>query len=466
VLERLIELVSRLGDWGYLIIFLGATLEASAFLGLIVPGESLVVVAGFLASHGVFEVGDLIFLVAAGAILGDSIGYELGRRLGRRWLIHHGHRVGLRPTHLERVDAFFERHGGKTVLLGRFIGVLRALAPFVAGSAHMRYRQFLPYNVAGGILWSISFVLLGYFAGASWRIAQRWIGHASAIVGGAVLLILALGWLWRWLASHEVEVRERWARVVGHPWVLALHRRFGPQLAFVRARLSPQAYLGLHLTAGALILIGATWIFGAIAQDVVKGAPLTVVDIRVSEWLHTHASPQVSAVMRCISYLGAPPVASLIALCVGVVLLWQRYRYWLLALVVTVPGGMLLNVLLKTAFRRQGPRFEDSVLALTKYSFPSTHAMAATVLYGVLAAFAVWTIQAWRWRVLAVLVAGLLILLVGFSRVYLGAHYPSDVLAAAAEGLAWLALCLTAVDTLRRRRRGLQLAAKRAEARR
>ena len=133
VLDPLIAALSRLGHWGYLLIFLGATLEAAAFLGLLVPGETLVVCSGFLAARGLLDVGDLIVVVAAGAILGDSIGYELGRRLGRPWLVHSCRWVGLRAAHLERVDAFFARHGGKTVFLGRFVGFARALAPFIAG---------------------------------------------------------------------------------------------------------------------------------------------------------------------------------------------------------------------------------------------------------------------------------------------------------------------------------------------
>lgn len=121
-LDHLINLISRLGHWGYLIIFLVAALECSAFLGLVVPGESIVLVSGFFAALGLLDLEDVIVIVAAGAILGDSIGYELGRHLGRSWLLRYGRWVGLRQAHIDRVDAFFERHGGKTIFIGRFIG--------------------------------------------------------------------------------------------------------------------------------------------------------------------------------------------------------------------------------------------------------------------------------------------------------------------------------------------------------
>lgn len=457
MLDYLIAYASRLGHWGYLIFFLAATLEAAAFLGLIVPGESLVLVGGFLASQGLLDVGDLIFVVAAGAVIGDQIGYELGRHMGREWLMRYGRWVGLREQHLERVDGFFARHGGKTVFFGRFVGFLRALAPFVAGSSGMRYRQFFPYNLAGGVLWAISFVLLGYFLGASWQVAERWIGRASAIIGGTLLVVIALAWFWRWLMKHEDTLKSRWTNLLNRPRVVRLRQRFAKQIEFVQARLSPEGYLGLHLTLGALALVGAAWLFGGIAEDVLTNDPLTIVDVKVAAWLHARATPRLTAIMLFITHLHSTLAVSIITLLIAVYLLRRRRWYRLLALLLAIPGGMVLNVLLKLAFHRARPTFDNPFLTLTTYSFPSGHTMAATVLYGVLAAFAVWTIKAWRWRVLAVFIAGFLILLVGFSRIYLGVHYLSDVLAAMAEGLAWLALCLTAIETVRRRR-VLQLA--------
>jgi undecaprenyl-diphosphatase len=249
-----------------------------------------------------------------------------------------------------------------------------------------------------------------------------------------------------------------WKKIARHSRAASLGQRFAPQIAFVRRRLSPEGYLGLHLTIGALVLAGAAWLFVAIAEDVVTGDPLTVVDARVATWLHTHASPPLTRVMMSISYLGAPLVAISIALIVALFFLWQRHWYRLLTLLLAVPGGALLNVLLKYSFRRGRPAFDDPLLTLHTYSFPSGHAMGATVLYGVLAAFAVWTVWGWRWRVLAAVLAGLLILLICFSRVYLGVHYLSDVLGGIVEGVAWLVLCLTAVSTLRRRRMSGQVA--------
>ncbi|MBK5273575.1 MAG: bifunctional DedA family/phosphatase PAP2 family protein [Desulfuromonadales bacterium] len=452
MLDYLINFVGNLGNWGYLVIFLVVALECQALLGLFMPGESLVLVGGFFAEQGVLDPGVLIVVVSSAAIIGDSIGYELGRHLGRGWLLKHARRFGLHQENLDRVDNFFARHGGKAVFSSHFLHLLRSLMPFVAGDRRMRYLKFLLFNAMGCIVWASVFVMLGYVAGEGWRVAAKWIGVASKIVGGALLLTFALIWLWRWLGRHEADVKRRWRAVTDHPRVANQLRRFAPQLEFLTARLSPQGYLGLHLTIGVLLIIGASWLFGAIAQDVVAGDPLTVLDTVVAEWFHERRTPGLTTAMQLVSVLASPLWVTCIATVTALVLWRKRYWYRLLALGVGLSGGMILDFLLKITFHRPRPSFEDSYLIFYGYSFPSDHAMAATLLYGLLAVFAVIALDVWRWRVGAALGAFVMILLVGFSQVYLGAHYLSDVLGAAAAGLAWLALSLTAVDTLRRNR--------------
>jgi membrane protein DedA with SNARE-associated domain/membrane-associated phospholipid phosphatase len=453
MLDNLIEFVNLHGHWSYLVIFVIVVLECQPLFGLVMPGESLVLIGGFLARQGVFAPGLLIVVIAAAAILGDSIGFELGRQLGRGWLLQRGRRFGLRQEHLDRVDDFIARHGGKAVFAGHFLHLMRALMPFVAGASRIRYLRFLVINAAGCIVWSVTFVMLGYAVGESWRLAGHWVGRASEIVGGGLLFAIALGWLWRWLGRHEAEVRRRWQAFIDQPRVAAMRRRFAPQLEFLVARLSPQGYLGFHLTIGLICIIGASWLFGGIAEDVVSGDPLTVIDVNVAQWFHERTTPKMQTAMRLVTALASLAPVTGVALATALLLGWKRRWYRLLALALVLPGGMMLAVLLKLIFHRDRPDFTDSFRVFSGYSFPSGHTMAATLLCGVLAYFAVITLKGWRWRVRAVLSACVMILLVGFSRVYLGAHFLSDVLGAAAAGLAWLAFCLTAVDTLRRYRK-------------
>jgi membrane protein DedA with SNARE-associated domain len=203
--ERLIGLLWRVGNWGYLIVFAGATLESAAFLGFIVPGETLVIVSGVLASLGMFHLADLILVVTVGAIIGDNVSYHLGRRLGHAWLLRYGVRVGLDRTRLERVESLYDRHGGAAVLFGRFVGFLRALVPFVAGAAGMRYPPFICYNTVACVAWAFATVLLGYYVGESWELVERWIGRTGLIVAGAITLAAALFWLRRRHVSRRLS---------------------------------------------------------------------------------------------------------------------------------------------------------------------------------------------------------------------------------------------------------------------
>ena len=199
ILQYLLDLVTRLGDWSYLIIFGAAMLECAAFAGLLVPGESLVLASGFFAHQGILELDAVIAAVALGAVAGDNIGYLLGARLGRDWLLKKGSRFGLRKKRLAQVDAFFQRQGPRAVFIGRFIGFARALVPFVAGASRMSYRRFVVADALGAGLWTVAFVALGYVLGASWQVAEKWISR-SGLVLGAVLL---LGAVWLWLRRRR-----------------------------------------------------------------------------------------------------------------------------------------------------------------------------------------------------------------------------------------------------------------------
>jgi undecaprenyl-diphosphatase len=136
----------------------------------------------------------------------------------------------------------------------------------------------------------------------------------------------------------------------------------------------------------------------------------------------------------------------------GAYLAWRRHYYWLLATVLAIPGGMLLNASLKLAFHRPRPVFDDPFVTLLTYSFPSGHTLGASVFYAALTAYLLTRIASFRVRMAIAGFAGTMVLLVALSRLYLGAHFLSDVLAAAAEGIAWVGVCLMAVATLQRAR--------------
>ena len=152
VLEFLAKLIASLGGWGYLVIFLAAALECSAFLGVFVPGDGVVLLAGFFAHREVLELKIVIPVVVAGGLIGDSVGYLLGRRLGDPWLRKHGGKFGLTHKRLDRTEKFFKKHAGKAVLFGRSISLAAAPVPFFAGASRMRYPAFLAYDAAGVLI--------------------------------------------------------------------------------------------------------------------------------------------------------------------------------------------------------------------------------------------------------------------------------------------------------------------------
>lgn len=230
-------------------------------------------------------------------------------------------------------------------------------------------------------------------------------------------------------------------------------RRLERQIRFLRNRLSPEGALGLHLTLGLMIMICGCWIFAGIAADIRPDESLVAVDLRVTNWFHSNATPGLTTVARLATTFGS--VAFVTAASVIGLLLFLRTHAWdrLLAFALTMLGGSALNIILKHLFHRQRPVLENPLVTLSSFGFPSGHTMGATLLYGFLALLAAQSFKTWRERMSVSLGAGLMIVAVGLSRIYLGAHYLSDVLAAMAAAAAWLALCWTTVEVFRKRRR-------------
>jgi undecaprenyl-diphosphatase len=203
--------------------------------------------------------------------------------------------------------------------------------------------------------------------------------------------------------------------------------------------------------AGWTAFIVAISVFAALAWSVTSRAPVVTLDMNVVSWLHARATPALTSFMLAVSYANSTVAISVWGAILALVLARMREWYWMLAVALSVSGGLALNVLLKHLFERARPHFDDSPVSLDTYSFPSGHTAAATVFYGVLAAFLISRVRERRLRVLIVIGAIAAIMLVAFSRIYLGAHYLSDVVAAACSSTAWLALCLTSIHGLARR---------------
>jgi membrane-associated protein len=185
-------LSERLGAWTYALVAALAFLETGAFVGLVAPGETAIVLGGVVAAQGQIDLPAIILVAWLAAAAGDLASFMLGRRLGRRFVIARGPRFGVTPERLHRVEAFFDRHGAKAILVGRFIGIVRAVAPFLAGSSGMRLRAFLPWSLLGTAVWATTFTVAGYVFNRSFSAAAGALTHGA--LGLAVVAAAALIW--------------------------------------------------------------------------------------------------------------------------------------------------------------------------------------------------------------------------------------------------------------------------------
>jgi membrane protein DedA with SNARE-associated domain len=190
----LTDLSDTLGPWTYALVAALAFLETGAFVGLVAPGETAIVLGGVVAAEGGVELGPIILVAWLAAALGDLASFALGQRLGRRFLLARGPRFGITATRLERVEHFFDRHGPRAILIGRFVGLVRAVAPFLAGASRLRLRAFLPWSLLGTAAWATAFTLVGYAFHESFASAAHTLTHAAlglAVVAAAVVAFRA-----------------------------------------------------------------------------------------------------------------------------------------------------------------------------------------------------------------------------------------------------------------------------------
>lgn len=192
--HALTELSDTLGAWTYALVGGLAFLETGAFVGLIAPGETAIVLGGVVAAEGEIDLVIVLLIAWVAAAAGDLASFALGARLGRRFIHKHGPRVGMTAPRLDRVDRFYARHGAKAILVGRFVGIVRAVSPFLAGASGLRLRAFLPWSLLGTAVWASAFTLVGYAFSESFSKAAGTMTHgalALAVLAAIALLVRA-----------------------------------------------------------------------------------------------------------------------------------------------------------------------------------------------------------------------------------------------------------------------------------
>jgi len=441
-LETILEKVAHaLGAWTYALVGFFAFAETGAFIGLIAPGETVMLLGGAVAGQGTINLYVLIALAWTMACAGDVTSFFLGRRLGREFLFKHGPRFGFSHERLHQVEDFFSRHGGKTIFLGRFVGFVRAFAPFIAGSSGMRFRQFFPYSVLGCGIWISTVVVIGYVFSKSIDTAIDYAGKGAVILGALIVVVVGVVWATRFLRVAENR-REavRWMddHAATRP-ITAFARRHETGLRLIGDRLTPGGSFGLEFTS--LMAVLAVAVFVLVAYIVVIGkepgpTPGDETAIEIAEALRCGIMTDFS---KAITFLGSAWfVWPLTLVCAGAL---ARARRWT-ELCVLLAGMALIQFgvhEIKAAIDR--PRPEGRLVATTGSSFPSGHA-AHSVIYVWLATTIVVRLRPGMARATLVVVAGIVLtVLVGLSRVYLDVHYLSDVSGGWALGAACFSIC-------------------------
>ena len=419
-------------ELAYAAVFLLALCEAIPVAGTILPGSAAIIAISALAPSGVVKLWPLILCATAGAIAGDGLSFWLGRR-------HHRAILGLWPISrypglVRSSEAFIARHGRKSVFLARFTPGVRALVPLLAGILGMPARRFYLANIASALIWAPAHVLPGMLVGASFGL----LGSAARPLGTLVLLLVLVVWLM--VASVRIALARGIPRLIAlaerlRAWAATRNSRFGRGIV---ALLDPDRHEARALAALALVLAGAAWLFFGILEDIVTGEPLVEADAAIYQALQDLRTPQGDQAMVAITELGDTVVATCVAIAVFLWLAWKRAwrpaRFWLLG----IAGASLLNTGIKAALHRPRPG-DMQYQGWSAFSFPSGHSTINAVLYGLLVFLVLRELRpAWRLPVAAG--AAILVALVALSRLYLGAHWFSDVAGGLTFGIAFLSL--------------------------
>jgi undecaprenyl-diphosphatase len=438
--EHMIEDAGKaLGKWTYLAVGVLAFLETGAFIGLVAPGETTVIVGGLVAGQGQISLMVLIAIVWACAVLGDVTSYTLGRRLGREFMVKHGGRVKITEERLEQVEAFFARRGGMTILIGRFIGLVRAIAPFIAGASHMPLRKFLPYDVLGAGLWATTFCVLGYVFWRSFDQLTAWVSRGLFAFGLAVAIIAAIVFLVRvqrnpalqaktkaWIAEQLDKPLLRpvapYLRAAYHRIVRPVARVSEAPARFVWNRFTP-GELGLEVTTLLALAAVGSFTFFLLGSELDERS-LLVGDRVAADVAERIYSDPVKDVLVWVTALGSFPVAAILLAATAVWALTRR-RFLDAAL---LPLGFFATWLVvdvaKAGYDR--PRPSGSHVETEGMAYPSGHA-AYAIAWVVCAVVLVRGGSSLVAGFAAVTAAAVLAVVIGLTRVYLRAHYLSDV---------------------------------------
>ena len=433
LLQNMLDWISLHPHTFSIAVFVVALMESLVVLGLLIPGAALLFGAGALMATGALPILPILFWTIAGAIVGDTISFLLGHHYHQRLRVIWPFRRY--PRLVNRGVDFFVRHGGKSVFMARFIGPLRPIVPAIAGMMNMTTARFLLVDIIASILWAPVYILPGMVFGAS-------LGLAAEVAGRLVVLLVVIAgvaWLGVWLVAnlirlvqpHAASLLERllaWSR--DHPLIKPL----------AGSLLDPDHPEARGLAILSVLFFITLWLLLLISRQVLHGHLLAGVDAYVFHALENLRTPWADNAAVFITQFGNKPLLAVVIAGGSAWLFWRRCTkaawHWL---AVYGFAGLLTWVLKVTV------QIERPSGAFDSYSFPSAHTSMSLVVYGFLALMIARELpQPRRW--LPYSLAGLLVVVIALSRIYLGVHWFSDILAGLTLGILWVALIGIAYD--------------------
>ena len=383
-----------LSHGGYWIILVVSIAEALPLIGSFVPGHTIVFFAGFLARLGVLNLWYVIIIASIGAIVGDIIGYELGKKYGYTFLEKHGHRFFIKKEHIEKAKQFMHNHTGKAMIFGRFHPLVRAFTPYLAGAGEVHPKKFWIFNVIGGITWAGVSVLVGYVFGASYEVVSKYIGKFLFI---AIILSILIIWGYRYINARR------------------------------------HIFAKYHLVT-LTFNIASLYVFIKMLEDSFSfESALAPLDVWFNATMISLHSVWATSSLVFITDLFSPRNIIIFSILLAIALAYKKrwYHFSILIMSLGLAGAGMTFV--KYLVERVRP--ENSLIIETGFSFPSGHAVMALVFFSVLFYIFYKDIANKYIRECAGALAIGMFLLVGFSRLYLNVHWFTDVIGGFALGV-------------------------------
>lgn len=401
LLNNILELPPiTLQTWGYLILLAATLFEATPLFGILIPGQTLIILSGILVKMNILSFPVLIPIIAGGAILGDLFGYTLGRKYGYDFILKYGKYFLLKPPRFEKAQKLIDNNVGKTLVLGRLNSFTRATVPLVTGASKVSFHKFISFNILGGFIWAITFVGMGYIFGTSYEIAAQYIEK--------FLLFAIIGTI---------------AIVLGYKFVAKEKRVFNTY----------------HLYALSLC-ITSLWLFLKMAEDVYNRESILQLDLWINSQITHIWTPLLNQIAIFITNIGGIINLSILSVALFVSLIITNKKYNATLLLFSMIGGVLGNDLIKELTQRARPT--NSLIGVSDFSFPSGHSMLSIIFFSLLLYSFKNDIKSSLLKNLFIFGNISLFLLIGASRIYLNVHWFSDVVAGFALGLFWLTLLI------------------------